>query len=63
MAPSLVNINTAYTGKERLLHPFPTAISIKQDAIVGKAEPTDGLPKVLVSKEDEDKVKIYSRVR
>lgn len=51
MASSLVDINQGCTCKVRMLNPFPTAVSIKQDAVVGKAEPTEGKPKELVGQE------------
>ena len=54
MAPSLININQACTSKVRVLNPFPTAISIKQDAVVGQEEPIDGHPKVIVQEEDKN---------
>ena len=63
MAPSLTNINQACTSKVRVLNPFPTAISIKQDAVVGQAEPIDGHPKVIVQEEDKKEEDNYQRVR
>ena len=63
MAPSLTNINNACTGKVRLLNPFPTAVSVKQDAVVGQAEPIDGLPKLIVSQENAQEAGNFARVR
>ena len=63
MAPSFTNINSACTGKVRLLNPFPTAVSIKQDAVVGQAEPIDGSPQLIVQQEDSEEVNNYTRVR
>ena len=63
MAPSLTNINNACTSKVRLLNPFPTAVSIKQDAVVGQAEPIDGLPKLVVKQENANEADNYTRIR
>ena len=63
MAPSLSNINSACTGKVRLLNSFPTAVSIKQDAVVWQAEPIDGSPQLVVQQEDSGEVDNYTRVR
>ena len=46
-----------------MLNPFPTAISIKQDAVVGQAEPIEGHPKVIVQEEDKNEEDNYQRVR
>ena len=62
MAPSLANINKSCAGKVRLFNPFPTAVSIKQDAVVGQAEPIEGSPKLEVKQEDEE-VDDYDRAR
>ncbi|MCW4264114.1 MAG: retroviral-like aspartic protease family protein [Candidatus Thiodiazotropha endolucinida] len=63
MASTLVDINRACTCKVRLLNPLPTAMSIKQDAVIGKAEPIDGMPKVVVEEEDKNETKNYVRIR
>ena len=63
MAPSLINISTACTSKIRLLNPFPTAISIRQDAIVGQAEPIVRPPKVLVDQESTTEAHNHAQVR
>ena len=42
MAATLVDINKSYTCKVRILNPFPTVMSIKQDAVIGQAVPTEG---------------------
>ena len=47
MASTLVDINRACTCKVRMLNPFPTAMSIKQDAVIGRAEPIEGIPIVI----------------
>ena len=63
MASTLVDINRACTCKVRLLNPFPTSMSIKQDAVIGNAEPVEGRPKVVVGQEDHGQSKNYARVR
>ena len=63
MASTLVDINKGCTCKIRLLNPFPTAVSIKQDTVVGTAEPIVGKPRILFEKETEDEEENYSRVR
>ena len=54
MAPTLCDINQECTGKVRLLNSYPTAVSIKQDAVVGQAEPIDGTPRAVVQEEEAD---------
>ena len=63
MAFTLVDINEGCTCKVKLLNPFPTAMSIKQDAVIGKAEPINGKPAVIANQEDEAEKDSYSRVR
>ena len=63
MANTLVNLNEASTSKVRILNPFPTAISIKQDAVIGSAEPIDGVPLVISSKEDINEEENQTMVR
>lgn len=63
MASTLVDINKACSCKVRVLNPFPTAMSIKQDAVVGQAEPIEGSPRVLVKREDEKEADNYIRTR
>ena len=63
MAATLVDINKGCTCKVRLLNPFPTAVSIKQDTAVGKAEPIDGVPKVLFQQENETEETNFQKVR
>ena len=38
-------------------------MSIKQDAVIGKAEPINGKPAVIANQEDEAEKDSYSRVR
>ena len=63
MAATLVDINKGCTCKVRLLNPFPTAVSIKQDTAVGKAEPIDGVLKVLFQQENETEETNFQKVR
>ena len=63
MAPSLADIGRSCTSKVRLLIPFPTAVSIKQDAVVGKAEPIEGEPKVLVPEENSEDSDNFHQMR
>ena len=63
VASILVHINKGCTCKISLLNPFPTAVSIKQDTVVGKAEPLVGKPRILFEKETEDEEENYSKVR
>ena len=63
MASTLVDINRACTCKVRVLNPFPTAVSIKQDAVVGHAEPILDNPKVLVTHEEEKETENFYQTR
>ena len=63
MASTLVDLNQACTGKVRVLNPFPTAVSIKQDAMIGKAEAIDGEPFVVACEEDASEVANQVSVR
>ena len=63
MASTLVDINQGCTCKVRVLNPFPTAISIKQNAVLGKAEPIKGIPRALVQQENKDERENYCSVR
>ena len=60
---TLVNINRTSTCKVRLVNPFQTEISIKRDAVIGRAEPVEGKPVVVEDNEDETKAVSYTRVR
>ena len=55
MAASLVDINQGCTCKVRILNPFSTDVSIKQDAVVGKAEPIAGNRKLFIQKKVKKK--------
>lgn len=61
LAPSLANINKACTSKVRLLNPFPKAVSLKQDSKVGRSEPIDDSPNVIVPEESNEEVSNYNR--
>ena len=63
MASTLVDINEGCTYKVRMLNPFPTSMSIKQDAVIGRAEPIQGKPVVIVSQEDETERENYTSAR
>ena len=63
MASTLVDINQGCTCRVRMLNPFPTAISIKQNSVLGTAEPIIGTPNAVVQHEDELERTNYCRVR
>ena len=63
MASTLVDINRACTCKVRMLNPFPTAMSIKQDAVIGRAEPIEGIPIVITNEEDSSEIENHVAVR
>ena len=63
MASTLVDINKGCTCKLRLLNPFPTTVSIKQNTVLGKAEPIVGKPRILFEKETKNEEENYSKVR
>ena len=63
MTTTLVDINKACTCKVRVLNPFPTATSIKQDAVIGRAEPIEGNPIVITNEEDSSEVENHVTVR
>ena len=62
MAATLVDINNGCTCKVRVLNPFPTAMSIKQDAVLGQAEPIEGKPRV-IAKQESDEEDNFHRAR
>ena len=63
MAPTLVDINSGCTCKVRLLNPFPRAMSIKQDAVIGTAQPIDESPKILFPSEREGEEENFCWIR
>ena len=62
MPSTLVNINRTSTCKVRLVNPFQTEMSIKRDAIIGRAEPVEDKP-VVVEDKEETKAVSNTRVR
>ena len=58
-----MDINEGCTCIVRLLNPFTTAMSIKQDAVIGKAELINGKLVVIANQEDEAEKESYTRVR
>ena len=62
MSSTLVDINKACTCKVRILNPFPTAMSIKQDAVVVQAEAKHGSSKILAEQESKEDVENFCRV-
>ncbi|MCG7875455.1 MAG: hypothetical protein N0C90_03920, partial [Candidatus Thiodiazotropha endolucinida] len=63
MATTLVDINEACTCKVRMLNPFPTAMTIKQDAVIGKAEPIEGKPITVAHQEDKSEEENFVSAR
>ena len=47
MAATLVNLNTTTTQKVRLLNPFSSQVTIRQDTVIGKAEKIDDTTKLI----------------
>ena len=62
MAPTVVDLNRGATQKVRVLNPFDTEVSIKQDSVVGLAETFSNM-KTLVQTEDETESGNYCSVR
>ena len=60
---TLVDINQACTCKVRVLNPFPTAMSIKQDAVIGKAETAEGIPVIVPDEESKQEEYNFNRIR
>ena len=63
MAASLVDISKGCTCKVRMLNPFPTEMSIKQDAVVGQAVPIEGKPIILAEEENVSEVSNLQSIR
>ena len=63
MAATFVDINKGYTCKVRILNPFPTATSIKQDAAIGQAVPIEGKPKVIAHEENTTETENFFSIR
>ena len=62
MAGTLVDTNRDGSCKVRIVNPFPTAISVRQDAVIGQAIPIESNPRGLAqnenSAEEEDRLSI-----
>ena len=54
MAATLVDNKMNVTNKVRLLNPFPTTVSLQQNAVVGTAEPVPVQPITLVPQENPE---------
>lgn len=52
MAATFVNVQNQCTVKVRVMNPFPTDSSIKQDAVIGIAEPVDQVASLLEAEND-----------
>ena len=63
ISSTLVDLNRVCTCKVRKLNPFPTAMHIKQDAVIGRAEPIEGIPVVITNEEDSSKFQNHVAVR
>ena len=63
MASTLADIKEAATCKVRMLNPFPTAILIKQDAVIGKEQPIASKPRVIGNQRDNSEVKTHTTLR
>ena len=63
ISSTLVDINRVCTCKVRKLNPFPTAMPIKQGAVIGRAEPIEGIPIVITNEEDSSKIQNHVAVR
>ena len=63
MAATLVDINGGCTCKIRILNPFPTAMSIKQEAVIGQAAPIVGKPRVLAQTENPTETDNFTSIR
>ena len=53
MASTLVDINQGCRCKVRMLNPFPTAIFIKQNSVLGTAEPIIGTQNAVAQHDDD----------
>ena len=63
MAATLVDTNSGCSCKVRILNPFPTAMSIKQDAVIGQAVPIEGKPRVLIQEENSKETDNFTSIR
>ena len=63
MAATLVDINRGCSCKVRILNPFPTAMPIKQDAVIGQAVPIEEKPRVLAQEENSEETDNFFSIR
>ena len=49
--------------QSQILNPFPTAMSIKQDAVIGQAAPIVGKPRVLAQTENPTETDNFTSIR
>ena len=63
MASSLIDVNKAPTSKVRILNPFPTETTIRQDAVIGVAERIESIVSVLQEEEYEEEEENICRIR
>ena len=65
VAPSLADLKHNVTAKVRIMNPYQTPVSMKQDTILGIAEDvsSDAINKTILKIEDENEVKNTNRVR
>ena len=63
MASVLVDVNGSPTSKVRVYNPFPTPVSLKQDAVLGQAEPIVKVQGVLKTSEYPSEMRNNSAIR
>ena len=63
MAATLVDLNNAVTSKVRILNPFPTAVSLRQDAVIGAAELVDPDHKIISQAEHNSEEDNYVSIK
>ena len=62
ISPTLVDITRSQTCEVRIVNPFPTAIAIKQNTILGIAEPIERCPMPVERQEDVNVKTSYDRI-
>ena len=63
MACTLVNANQGPTCKIRILNPFPTEVTLKQDAEIGKAEKIERVVSMITAAEHEQETHSFECLR
>ena len=63
ISPALVDINKSQTCEVRIVNPFPTAIAIKQNSVLGIAEPIERFPMSIDHQEDVTGKASYGRIK